>query len=182
VKLFQKHGTLIGFLILGAAMMYALTVVQSTLDRVERVDARTAAYDPVTNDHVVVHTRVPGVKGPAIMRGGLLSIAVKLCNTESSVVQGLSSLSWQAMTADGEHPLIGQAQTIYSSVPAEREPGCRDVDLDFRMPAAVVDLDSRLTEPRRWRLVGGFTPIRHDGNFGVRAPFLSPTFLVIAPG
>lgn len=180
-RFFHAHPNAIAFLILFILVGYLFSSLQVNINKIYKVDNRTKKFAPITHKTIGISDIVEGVSGISIHRGNPIHLDIDLCNKLNRLVKGSSSLSWQAVGPNG-HPLVAQAITSYAGAYGERQPGCHEKLLTLNMPSGVLDIDDSLTTlhiPHKWRLFGGFIPLKPDGSFGSKDIFTSPVFTIV---
>ncbi len=180
-KFLHRHPQLISFTIIVIVVLVGFAIQQDNINELNSLNSKIAIFAPVSNDVVKITNKVEGVPGAALHLDENINIEVKLCNTLDYVVKGSASLNWQAMDMSG-NPIIGQNVTAYAAAYGERAPGCETKTISFIMPGNVGRIEESLINagtPHLWKLYGGFIPIAPDGTFGVKAPFISPTFTIV---
>lgn len=159
-------------------MSFGLWRVESIARKANRAEHRTETFNPLGPNAETIYSRVPGVDGPAVRIGQLLSSSGTLCNRSDKTLTVRSSLYWVAVDDKGRE-IPGSEASQFASVEEQRKPGCTTRSYPSPVPQIFVYKVKLTGKPLKAQIVLLETPERPDGGVGTRVKANSPTFLVV---
>lgn len=128
-------------------------------------------FDPLTFPLQTVETRVPGIKGPAVLVGKPIRVTGQKCSGAASTISVAGEFQWQSFKPAGTIVPAGHGV-------GKREPGCTGFDFSNPMPGAVSAAARRLGHRSVWIITGDEKPTQAHG---VRQVWRTQPFTIVVP-
>ena len=148
-------------------LMLAVVVLLGAVGFAAFSEANHAAplADPLGDyDTQIVHNRIEGINGPAVVEGGVLFVTGTKCNATDAPVMVRVDRSWVRVD-------VGERIQVVFNGPGVRQPGCPTGDFENLLPPEIV--------PGVWYQTATDVPIV-DGLDGVPRTWVTQNFTVVA--